>query len=89
MPAGKKTVLRLVVANDPRGDFDLIVRAGGRELLKKTVKVNAGDEAARWLTEDVDLSAFAGRTAAVELVNQPTGWTFEAAYWAEISLKSE
>jgi len=89
VPAGKKTVLRLVVANDPRGDFDLIVRAGGRELLKKTVRVNAGDEAARWLTEDVDLSAFAGRTAAVELVNQPTGWTFEAAYWAEISLKSE
>ena len=36
-PEGKKTKLRLVVAHDPQGDFDLVVRAGGKELLRKPV----------------------------------------------------
>ena len=89
VPAGKKTVLHIVVANDPRGDFDLLVRADGKELLKKTVAVNSADANDKWLTEDVDLSALAGKSAAVEIVNQPTGWTFEAAYFAEIKIVSE
>ena len=88
-PAGKKTVLHLVVANDPRGDFDLIVRANGRELVRKTVAVNKGDTQNQWLTEDVDLSPQAGRKVNLELVNQPNGWSWEAAYWAEIDVKSE
>jgi hypothetical protein len=89
VPAGKKTVLRLVVANDPRGDFDLIVRADGKDFLKKTVKVNAADVTDKWLTEDVDLSPMAGKTVNVEIVNQATGWQFEAAYFAEIKVTSE
>ena len=89
VPAGKKTVLHLVVANDPRGDFDLIVRADGKDFLKKTVKVNAGDVTDKWLTEDLDLSPLAGKTVTVEIVNQATGWQFEAAYFAEIKIVSE
>jgi hypothetical protein len=42
-----------------------------------------------WLTEEVDLSEYAGRTVKLELVNQPTGWAYEAAYWAEIRVLSE
>jgi hypothetical protein len=89
VPAGKKTVLHLVVTNDPRGDFDLIVRADGKDFLKKTVKVNAGDVTDKWLTEDLDLSPLAGKTVTVEIVNQATGWQFEAAYFAEIKITSE
>jgi hypothetical protein len=89
VPAGKKTVLHLVVANDPRGDFELVVRADGKELARKTVAVNSADANDKWLTQDVDLSALAGKSVAVEIVNQPTGWTFEAAYWAEIKVTSE
>ncbi len=89
LPADKKTRLRLVVAHDPQGDFDLIVRANGKELLRKPVsKATATDDP--WLVQEVDLSAFAGRKAAkIELINQPSGWAFEAAYWAEIAVVSE
>jgi hypothetical protein len=89
VPAGKKTMLHLVVTNDPRGDFDLVVRAGGKELLKKPVKINSADITDKWLTEDVDLSPLAGKTINVEIVNQPTEWQFEAAYFAEIKITSE
>jgi hypothetical protein len=37
---------------------------------------------------DVDLSDFAGKKVRLELINQPTGWQFEAGYWARISLTS-
>ena len=89
VPEGKKTVLHLVVANDPRGDFDLVVKADGKELVKKAVAVNSDAAANKWLTEDVDLSSFAGKAVNVEVVNQPSAWSFEAAYWAEIKVVSE
>ena len=89
VPAGKKTTLHLVVANDPRGDFDLIVKADGKPLVKKAVNVNTEAAPNKWLTEDVDLSSFAGKTVNVELVNQPTDWSWEAAYWAEVKVVSE
>jgi hypothetical protein len=87
VPQGAKTSLRVVVGHDPQGDFDLIVRAGGKELLRKTVGPNTAT--AHWLTERIELSQFAGQTVKLELVNQPNGWACEAAYWAEIALASE
>ena len=87
IPAGKKTRLHLVVGHDIRGDWDLIVKAGGKELLRKQI----GKQTARnaWLALDVDLSAYAGKSIKLELVNQPTGWSFEAGAWAEIRIISE
>ncbi len=85
--SGKKTALRLVVGHDPQGDFDLIVKADGQELLRKSVSAHTAT--AHWLTEIIDLSRFAGRSVKLELVNQPTGWSYEAAYWAEIALINE
>ncbi len=87
VPAGKKTTLHLVVGHDPQGDFDLIVRADGRQLVRKPV--NPQTTADHWLALDVDLSSFAGKQVNLELVNQPSGWSYEAAYWAEIAVRSE
>jgi hypothetical protein len=87
VPAGKKTTLHLVVGHDPNGDFDLIVRADGKELLRKPVDAKTAPDL--WLAADIDLSEYAGKTVNVELVNQPSGWMNEAAYWAEIAVKSE
>jgi len=86
VPADKKARLRLVVGHDPQGDFDLIVRADGKELLRQPVsKATATDDP--WLVQEVDLSAFAGKKAPkIELINQPSGWAYEAAYWAEIRM---
>jgi len=87
VPAGKQTALRLVVGHAPNGDFDLIVRADGKQLLKQTVgKATAKNG---WLETSVDLSPWAGKVAQLELVNQPNGWSWEAAYWAEIAVESK
>ncbi len=88
IPAGKKTILHLVVGHDPQGDFDLIVRADGKELLRKPVSPATCTQG-HWLDETVDLSSYAGRTIKLELVNQPTGWTYEAAYWATVDIEQQ
>jgi hypothetical protein len=75
IPAGRKTSLRVVVGHDPQGDFDLVVRANGRQILRKPVSKDTTTDG-HWLTEVINL----------ELVNQPTGWSYEAAYWVEISV---
>jgi hypothetical protein len=87
VPADRKTTLRLVVGHDPQGDFDLIVRADGQQLLRKTVGPQTAT--AHWLTENIDLSPFQGRTVKLELVNQPSGWACEAGYWAQIAIISQ
>jgi hypothetical protein len=75
------------VGHHPRGDWDLIVKLDGQPALRQTI----GPETSTvgWKEIVVDLSEYAGRTVKLELVNQPTEWRFEAAYWAEISLESE
>jgi hypothetical protein len=87
VPAGKQTALRLVVGHAPNGDFDLIVRADGKQLLKQTV--GKGTAKNGWLETSVDLSPWAGKGVQLELVNQPNGWSWEAAYWAEIAVESK
>jgi len=87
VPAGQKTTLQLTVGHYPDGDWDLVVKADMRELLRKPVgKATAHDG---WLDVSVDLSEFAGKTVLVELLNQPTGWSWEAGYWAALGLVSE
>jgi hypothetical protein len=87
IPPGRRTSLRLTVGHDPRGDWDLIVRADGRELLRKTI--GEATAAKGWADVNVDLTPFAGRQVKLELVNQPTGWYWETAYWGKIAIESE
>jgi hypothetical protein len=87
VPEGKKTTLAIVVGHDPRGDFDLIVKADGKELLRKPVGKDTAKDG--WLETEVDLSSHAGKTVNLELVNQPSGWSWEAAYWAKIAVQSK
>ena len=76
-----------VVGNDERGDWDLIVKANGRQLLRKTVDRDTAPDG--WMQVQVDLSDYTGTTVELELINQPTGWYFEAGHWAHISLTGE
>lgn len=88
VPPAKKTTLRLVVGHDPQGDFELIVRANGTELLRRPVSPATCTEG-HWLRQDVDLTSFAGKELKLELVNHPSGWAYEAAYWAEVNIVTE
>lgn len=87
VPADKKTTLRLVVGHHPEGDWTLIVKAGGDKLIEKSVGKETSSEG--WMTVEVDLSRYAGKSVDLELVNQPSGWNKEGAFWAEIAISSE
>ncbi len=83
IPNEKTATLKLCVAAHDAAkkvfDWELVVKADGKELLKQTI-------VGGWTDVSVDLTPFAGKTVKLELLNQPNGWSFEAAYWGEIKL---
>jgi len=87
VPSGKKTTLVLDVAHDPRGDWTLVVLVDTHEILRKTVGETTVSNG--WLHVSVDLSEYAGKTIALELYNEATGWKFEAGYWSKIAIESQ
>lgn len=80
VPAGKKTALRFAVNNHPKGNWTLIVRIDGDEVLKKSI------EGSSWQEFRIDLTKHAGETIKIELENRASDWAFEAAYWSRIEL---
>jgi hypothetical protein len=80
VPAGKKSTLELEVTNHPKGNWKLIVVVNGKEELSEDVTQT------KWQRFEVDLSKHAGKTVNVELQNQATGWSHEAAYWSRIKI---
>ena len=80
MPAGKKTILELEVTNHPKGDWQLVVLVNGKKELSEDVTEK------KWRKFRLDLHKHAGKTVNVELLNQATGWSHEAAYWSRIQI---
>ncbi len=87
IPPGKKSTLHFIVGHDPQGDFDLIIRIDGKQILKTSVSAKTATN--HWLTQNIDLSDYAGKSVKIELLNQPSGWAYEAAHWAEIKILTE
>jgi len=87
VPNRKKTELRLTVGHHPDGDWLLQVKVDGEVVLERPVTKETAPET--WLEVEVDLSDHAGRTVELALVNQPTDWMCEAAYWARVELESD
>ncbi len=86
VPKRKKTELRLTVGHHPEGDWLLQVKVDGQVVLEQPVTQETAPET--WTEVEVDLSRYAGKTVRLELVNQPTGWMCEAAYWARVAIES-
>ncbi|MBI2421511.1 MAG: ADP-ribosylglycohydrolase family protein [Candidatus Hydrogenedentes bacterium] len=84
IPVNSKGKLRLTVSHHDGGDWQLVVKINGEEVLNKEVSVKTIQEG--WLTVEVDLAPYAGQTIKAEILNAPTGWFCEAAYWGEIAL---
>jgi len=87
IPKGKKTTLSLIVSHHPKGDWILLAKANGEELLNMPVGKETTNNG--WMQVEVDLSDYTGEEVHLELINQPNDWEYEAAYWAEIKLISE
>lgn len=84
LPVNSKGTLRLTVSYHDGGDWQLIVKFNGEEVVNRPVSKDTVTDG--WLTVDIDLAPYAGQTVKAELLNAPTGWFCEAAYWGEISL---
>jgi len=87
IPAGQKTKLKLVVGHHPDGDWTLLVKADGKELLKRTVGKETAENG--WMQAEVNLSDYAGKEINLDLVNKASDWQWEAGYWAKIELTRE
>jgi len=89
IPKNKKTTLHLVVGHypDPKADWDLIVKVNTNQKFRKTIssKTTSND----FCSINIDLTDHAGQTVDLELINEPTGWCFEVAYWDVIEIISE
>ncbi|MHC4719620.1 MAG: hypothetical protein ACYSYT_03990, partial [Planctomycetota bacterium] len=87
IPKGKKSSLRLVVGHDPNGDWELIVKADGKEVTRSIVGKQTAKDG--WMDVNVDLAAYAGKDVKIELVNKANGWEWETGLWSRIELISE
>jgi len=87
IPAGKKTALNLSVGHHSEGDWDLVVKVNGQKILKRVVGKDSAVDG--WADVRADLTRFAGRKIKLELLNQPSGWKWEGAYWAKIEIVSK
>ncbi len=85
VPPDEALSLKLVVGHDVQGDWALAVTVNGKPVVQKGIGPNT--TTLGWTEVTVDLSPYAGQTIELQLLNLPTGWHYEAAYWAEISLQ--
>lgn len=79
-----KTMLRVSAGRHPEGDWQLIVRVQGQELLRTMVDASTAKDG--WLDRDVDLTRFGGQNIVVEVLNEATGWNYEHAYWDSLEI---
>jgi len=84
LPNNVPKVLHLVVANFPSGDWLLVIKVNNETLLEQIVSDKTTTNG--WLQLDVDLSAYAGQTTHLELLNQANGRSWEGGYWAVLEL---
>lgn len=85
LPENSRAKLRVVVSHHPGGDWQLVAKIDGEEVLSQSISEDTVTDG--WRTEAIDLVPYAGKTITVELLNQPTGWFCEAAYWGEVAVE--
>lgn len=85
--AGKKTILILQVAHDPRGDWRLVVRGNGQRMADEMISRETCQNG--WRTIEVDLTKFAGQSLKLDLVNQANDWSWEFGYWGAARVTSQ
>jgi len=77
--------LHLVVTHHDQGDWDLVIKVDGVVRYSQAIGKDFLPES-RWKTIGFMADGEAGKMVKLELLNQPSGWSFEGGYWAEINL---
>jgi hypothetical protein len=83
VPKGKVLVLSFYAGHHPGGDWELIVKANGKELVKKMI----GEDFAKngWAEFKVALME-GGKDVKLELLNKANNWSSEAGYWDDLKI---
>ena len=87
LPAGRSAKLIVDVSHHPQGDWQLIVRANGQVLTSQSIGLATTQD--HWREVTVDLTSLAGKSVVLELLNQPSGWSYEFGYWGRVDLLLE
>jgi putative membrane-bound dehydrogenase-like protein len=87
IPAGKKARLLVAAGHHPEGDWQLVVKANGEKVYESTVGPKTASNG--WHEASVDLSKFAGKSVKLELLNQPSGWSWEFGFWGHADIVME
>jgi hypothetical protein len=88
VPRERKTWLMLAVSHDPRGDWQLIVKANGQVLHTSLVGARTVGKDG-WREISLDLSSHAGKKVQLEIHNHPNNWLYEHAYWGRVAIVSQ
>jgi len=79
VPAGKMIQLRIAVAADVRGDWQLRVNINGQQ--RHSSIVRHGDEQVDWREVLVDVTDLSGHLITIDLFNASNDWSYEFGYW--------
>jgi len=80
IPTGRKTSLILDVASHARGDWVLIVKADGKQIVSKTISKDTATDG--WTTVEADLSPYAGKACRIVVEHAANDWSWDGAYWS-------
>ena len=83
VPLDKVLTLSFYAGHHPGGDWELIVKANGEEMVKKVV---SEDFAKNGWTEFKVALMEGGKDVKLELLNKANNWSFEAGYWDDLNI---
>jgi pimeloyl-ACP methyl ester carboxylesterase len=81
---GRKAALHLQVGRDPKGAWQLSVRADSKEVFSQAI--DATTTPTGWADLSVDLSAYAGQAVRLEVLNRALGDAKPSAYWGRVQV---
>ena len=74
------------VSHHPHCDWQLNVKVDGKTINSEIVSANTAKEG--WLSKEIDLSEFAGKTIELKLENFPNSWHGEHGFWSSVKIIS-
>lgn len=83
VPAGGRPELVIDTASDRKGDYLLKVFINNEPKVEQTI-----DTKGEWTVVKFDLMPFTNKDIDVRIENCATGWSYEAAYFAEIKISN-
>ena len=87
VPKDKKTSVKMEVSHHPHCDWQLNVKVDGKTINSEIVSANTAKEG--WLSKEIDLSEFAGKTIELKLENFPNSWHGEHGFWSSVKIISK